>query len=93
MAWHEMILSSAFLLVCCLLFCVLLLLLTHRKASPKYRESSKWNRCWHLDAEGGCWNRPYKAAGEGAPVVTASEPWRNAAGVNTEPDGFALFLS
>lgn len=43
-----------------------------------------------MDAEGCCWNRPCKAAGEAASVISVSEP-RRTAGVNAEPDAFAQF--
>ena len=64
---------------------------THLKADLRCRQTLKWHRCWHVDAEGGCWNRPCKAAGEAAPVVSVSEPRRRTAGVNTKLDGFAQF--
>ena len=41
---------------------------TRLRANPKYSQRLKQNRCWHVDAEGGRWNRPCKAAGEAAPV-------------------------
>lgn len=44
-----------------------------------------------MDAEGDCWNKPCKVAGEASPVFSIFESRRRAAEVNTEPDGFAQF--